>query len=61
MVYPALTARLDVAAITAGFAIAAALSLAFVVIESRTADPMVAVRLFRERVFAGGSFARTPA
>ncbi|HEY7049052.1 MAG TPA: MFS transporter [Jatrophihabitantaceae bacterium] len=44
-------------AITASFAIAAALGLTFVVIEARTADPMVAVSLFRERVFAGGSIA----
>jgi len=44
-------------AITASFAAATALGLAFVVIESRTTDPMVAVSLFRERVFAGGSIA----
>ncbi|HZE51219.1 MAG TPA: MFS transporter [Jatrophihabitantaceae bacterium] len=43
--------------ITASFAAATALGLAFVVIESRTTDPMVAVSLFRERVFAGGSIA----
>jgi len=33
------------------------LGIVFVAIESRTADPMVAVSLFRERVFAGGSIA----
>jgi EmrB/QacA subfamily drug resistance transporter len=44
-------------AITASFALAAALGLIFVMIESRTTDPMVAVSLFRERVFAGGSIA----
>ncbi|HEY3715991.1 MAG TPA: MFS transporter [Jatrophihabitantaceae bacterium] len=44
-------------AIAASFAAFAALGLAFVVIESRAADPMVAVSLFRERVFAGGSIA----
>jgi len=44
-------------AIMASFGLAAALGLAFVVIEARTADPMVAVSLFRERVFAGGSIA----
>jgi EmrB/QacA subfamily drug resistance transporter len=43
--------------ILASLAIAATLGLVFVVIESRTADPMVAVSLFRERVFAGGSVA----
>jgi EmrB/QacA subfamily drug resistance transporter len=45
------------AAILAGFGVAIALGLVFVIVESRTADPMVAVSLFRERVFAGGSVA----
>jgi EmrB/QacA subfamily drug resistance transporter len=44
-------------AITASFAVAAVLGATFVAVESRTADPMVAVSLFRERVFAGGSIA----
>lgn len=39
------------------FAVAAALGIAFVTVERRIADPMVAVSLFRERVFAGGSIA----
>ena len=45
------------ATISASFALAAVLGMAFVAIESRTADPMVNVSLFRERVFAGGSIA----
>ena len=44
-------------AIAASFAVAAGLALVFVVIEARTADPMVAVSLFRERVYAGGTIA----
>jgi EmrB/QacA subfamily drug resistance transporter len=44
-------------AIIASFAVAAVLGATFVAIESRSADPMVAVSLFRERVFAGGSIA----
>jgi EmrB/QacA subfamily drug resistance transporter len=40
--------------ILAAFAVAAAGGLAFVAIEQRAADPMVAVSLFRERVFSGG-------
>jgi EmrB/QacA subfamily drug resistance transporter len=45
------------AAILTSFAVSATLGLAFVIIESRSSDPMVAVSLFRERVFAGGSVA----
>ena len=37
------------------FAAAALAGVGFVLVEARTADPMVAVALFRERVFAGGS------
>lgn len=40
--------------ILAAFAVAAAGGIAFVAIEQRAADPMVAVSLFRERVFSGG-------
>jgi EmrB/QacA subfamily drug resistance transporter len=40
--------------ILAAFAVAAAGAAAFVAIEQRSADPMVAVALFRERVFSGG-------
>jgi len=43
-------------AITASFAAFAALGLAFVVIESRAADPWLPCAV-RERVFAGGSIA----
>jgi EmrB/QacA subfamily drug resistance transporter len=37
-----------------GFAVFAAGSLAFLTVERRTADPMVEVSLFRDRVFSGG-------
>ena len=40
--------------ILTAFAVAAAGGIAFVAIEQRAADPMVAVSLFRERVFSGG-------
>ena len=40
--------------ILAAFAVAAAAGIGFVAIEQRAADPMVAVSLFRERVFSGG-------
>ncbi len=40
--------------ILAAFVVAAAAGIAFVAIEQRAADPMVAVSLFRERVFSGG-------
>ena len=40
--------------ILAAFAVAATAGIAFVAIEQRAADPMVAVSLFRERVFSGG-------
>jgi EmrB/QacA subfamily drug resistance transporter len=40
--------------ILAAFAVAAAGGIAFVAIEQRASDPMVAVSLFRERVFSGG-------
>ena len=40
--------------ILAAFVVAAAAGIAFVTIEQRAADPMVAVSLFRERVFSGG-------
>jgi EmrB/QacA subfamily drug resistance transporter len=40
--------------ILAAFAVAAAGGIAFVAVEQRAADPMVAVSLFRERVFSGG-------
>jgi EmrB/QacA subfamily drug resistance transporter len=40
--------------ILAAFAVAAAGGIAFIAIEQRAADPMVAVSLFRERVFSGG-------
>lgn len=39
------------------FALAAALAAAFVLIERRSAEPMVALSLFRERVFTGGVLA----
>lgn len=39
------------------FAVAAALALAFVLIERRAAEPMVALSLFRARVFTGGVLA----
>ena len=39
------------------FAVAAVLGLAFVRIENASANPMVALRLFRERVFSGGLIA----
>ncbi|MHB1739453.1 MAG: MFS transporter [Actinomycetes bacterium] len=41
--------------IIGSFAAAALASLGFVLVEAHTADPMVAVALFRDRVFAGGS------
>jgi EmrB/QacA subfamily drug resistance transporter len=37
-----------------GFAVAALAGLAFVVVEQRSAHPMVSVSLFRERAFSGG-------
>jgi EmrB/QacA subfamily drug resistance transporter len=37
-----------------GFAVAALAALAFVVVEQRSADPMVSVSLFGERAFSGG-------
>ena len=40
--------------ILAAFALAALGGIAFVAIEQRAAEPMVAVSLFRERVFSGG-------
>jgi EmrB/QacA subfamily drug resistance transporter len=43
------------ALILGSFALAAAAGAAFAVIESRTAHPMVQMRLFRSRVFAGGT------
>jgi EmrB/QacA subfamily drug resistance transporter len=43
------------AVIIGAFAIAAAAGAAFAVIESRTTHPMVEMRLFRSRVFAGGT------
>jgi EmrB/QacA subfamily drug resistance transporter len=43
------------AIILASFAIAAVGIAAFVLIESRTSQPMVQLSLFRERVFAGGT------
>ena len=43
------------ALILGAFALAAAAATAFTVIESRTAHPMVEMRLFRSRVFAGGT------
>jgi EmrB/QacA subfamily drug resistance transporter len=43
------------ALILGAFALAAVAATAFVVIESRTAHPMVEMRLFRSRVFAGGT------
>jgi predicted MFS family arabinose efflux permease len=36
------------------FALAAALGVAFVLVERRSTEPMVAMSLFRERVFTGG-------
>jgi EmrB/QacA subfamily drug resistance transporter len=41
--------------IMAAFGVAAVAAAAFLVIESRTENPMVATRLFRSRVFGGGS------
>jgi predicted MFS family arabinose efflux permease len=41
--------------IIGSFAAAAIASIGFVLVESRSSNPMVAVALFRERVFAGGS------
>jgi EmrB/QacA subfamily drug resistance transporter len=41
--------------ILGAFALAAAAGTAFALIESRTAHPMVEMRLFRSRVFAGGT------
>ena len=43
--------------ILGGFLLAAALGLAFVWREQHTAEPMVAMSLFRERVFSGGLIA----
>jgi EmrB/QacA subfamily drug resistance transporter len=43
------------ALILGSFALAAAAGAAFAVIESRTAQPMVQMQLFRSRVFAGGT------
>jgi EmrB/QacA subfamily drug resistance transporter len=43
------------ALILGAFALAAAAGTAFALIESRTAHPMVEMRLFRSRVFAGGT------
>lgn len=43
------------ALILGAFALAAVAGAAFAVIESRTAHPMVDMRLFRSRVFAGGT------
>ncbi|MBV9592629.1 MAG: MFS transporter, partial [Actinobacteria bacterium] len=45
------------AIILGSFAAALALGLTFVLVERRSNDPMVDVRLFRERVFSGGSIA----
>ncbi len=44
-------------AITAMFALAAALGVAFVIAERRSSEPMVDVSLFGSRVFTGGSIA----
>jgi EmrB/QacA subfamily drug resistance transporter len=41
--------------IIAAFGVAAVAGAAFLLIESRTENPMVATRLFRSRVFSGGS------
>jgi EmrB/QacA subfamily drug resistance transporter len=41
--------------IVASFGVAAVCAAAFLLIESRTENPMVATRLFRSRVFSGGS------
>jgi EmrB/QacA subfamily drug resistance transporter len=41
--------------ITASFGVAAVATAAFLLIESRAAEPMVATRLFRSRVFGGGT------
>jgi EmrB/QacA subfamily drug resistance transporter len=43
------------ALILGSFALAAVAGTAFVVIESRTADPMVDLSLFRDRTFSGGA------
>jgi EmrB/QacA subfamily drug resistance transporter len=43
--------------ILGSFALAAALAVAFVLIERRSAEPMVALSLFRQRVFTGGVLA----
>jgi len=43
--------------ILSAFALTAALGVAFVIVETRQADPMVKVSLFRDRVFGGGSIA----
>jgi EmrB/QacA subfamily drug resistance transporter len=43
------------ALILGAFALAAAAGTAFALVESRTAHPMVEMRLFRSRVFAGGT------
>jgi EmrB/QacA subfamily drug resistance transporter len=42
------------ATVLGGFAVAALAGLAFVVVEQRSAHPMVSVSLFRERAFSGG-------
>ncbi len=43
--------------IIGAFAVAALSGLVFVLVESRSADPMVELSLFRNRVFAGGTIA----
>src|ERR1700712_1651398 len=43
--------------ILSSFAVAAVLGIAFVALETRAADPMVKMSLFRERVFTGGLIA----
>ena len=43
--------------ILGSFTVAALATAAFIVIESRTADPMIDLSLFRERVFSGGTAA----
>jgi len=42
------------ALVLGAFAVAAVAGLGFVVVEQRSTDPMVAVALFRDRVFSGG-------
>ncbi|HEY2506964.1 MAG TPA: MFS transporter [Streptosporangiaceae bacterium] len=43
------------ALIMAAFGVAAVATAAFLLVESRTDQPMVAIRLFRSRIFGGGS------